>query len=104
MSFLDCDRTTGRPLLIFFAALQLADIVTTNCALALPGHREINPVMAGSMAQLGPAWWLPKLAIIGAVALTALWAHRRRSKILMSALYACIAITLTVVASNLAQL
>src|SRR4029077_3919204 len=64
-------------LLILFVDLQLADVVSTNYALALPGLWEANPLMAISQAKLGAAWWLPKLAAIGLVALTAPWSRRR---------------------------
>jgi len=64
-------------LLILFVDLQVADVVSTNYALALPGVWEANPLMALSQAQLGTAWWLPKLAVIGLVALTAPWSRRR---------------------------
>jgi hypothetical protein len=62
---------------ILFVDLQLADVVSTNYALALPGVWEANPLMAISQATLGTAWWLPKLAAIGLVALTAPWSRRR---------------------------
>jgi Domain of unknown function (DUF5658) len=64
-------------LLILFVDLQLADVVSTNYALALPGVWEANPLMAISQAKLGTAWWLPKLAAIGLVALTVPWSRRR---------------------------
>jgi hypothetical protein len=68
-------RWPGTPtnwlLLILFVDLQLADIVSTNYALAVPGVWEANPMMALSQATLGAAWWLPKLAAIGLVAITA---------------------------------
>jgi hypothetical protein len=44
-------------LLILFVELQIADILTTNHALALPGVWELNPLMAMSQAKLGDAWW-----------------------------------------------
>jgi uncharacterized protein DUF5658 len=64
-------------LLMLFVDLQLADVVSTNYALALPGVWEANPLMAISQAKLGTAWWLPKLAAIGLVLLTAPWSRRR---------------------------
>jgi hypothetical protein len=64
-------------LLILFVDLQLADVVSTNYALALPGVWEANPLMAMSQAKLGAAWWLPKLAAIGLVSLTAPRSRRR---------------------------
>ena len=50
---------------ILFIGLQIADVVTTNCALAIPGNWEANPIMHLSQAHLGAAWWLPKVAAIG---------------------------------------
>ena len=64
-------------LLILFVDLQLADVVSTNYALAVPGVWEANPLMALSQAKLGTAWWLPKLAAIGLISLTAPWSRRR---------------------------
>jgi hypothetical protein len=66
-----------RVLLALFVALQFADVVSTNYALAMPGVWEANPLMALSRANLGALWWLPKLAAIGLVALTAPWSRRR---------------------------
>ena len=71
--------------LLLFVDLQLADIVSTNHALAVPGVWEANPLMALSQARLGAAWWLPKLAAIGLVALTAPWSQRRWPMILIIA-------------------
>jgi Domain of unknown function (DUF5658) len=68
---------TNRLLLLLFVNLQLADVVSTNYALAMPGVWEANPLMALSQAKFGPAWWLPKLAAIGLVSLTAPWSRRR---------------------------
>jgi hypothetical protein len=60
-----------------FLALQLADIVTTNYALAVPGIWEANPLMAFFQAKLGAAWWLPKLVVVGFICLaTPLWCKR----------------------------
>lgn len=50
------------------AALQFADIITTEHALAAGTAIEGNPVMAWYMLAYGPFWWvLPKLALITAV-------------------------------------
>ena len=49
--------------LALFVALQIADILTTNRALTIPGVWELNPLMAFSQAKLGTVWWLPKLAV-----------------------------------------
>ena len=69
------DRTSGhiylpatfsqRSLLIFLAALQVADVLTTNRALAAPENWELNPFMAYTIAHWGAAWWLPKVALVG---------------------------------------
>ena len=94
----------SRLTLILFATVQVADIITTNRALALPGRMEVNPLMAQAMAHLGSAWWVPKLAIIGCALLAARWVAGRHSRSLMPACYAAIAFTLAVVASNIAHL
>src|SRR5947207_6827812 len=74
---------TGRPLpplnwalLILFIALQVADVVTTNHALAVPGNWEVNPLMEFAQAQLGPSWWIPKIVAAGLAAIVVL--HIRR--------------------------
>ncbi|HLG89091.1 MAG TPA: DUF5658 family protein [Alphaproteobacteria bacterium] len=94
----------ARPMLLFFTLLQLADIATTNRALALPGNAEVNPVMSSAMAHLGPAWWLPKLVVLGLIFVATRYAHDSRSKLLISALYAAVAMTFLVVANNLTRL
>ena len=66
------DHTSGhsaltylqRLLLILLAALQVADVLTTNRALAAPENWELNPIMAYTMAHWGAAWWLPKVALV----------------------------------------
>jgi len=65
--FASTNVSAGRLLFIVFAGLQVADIVTTDRALAVPGNWEANPLMAFAQAHLGEAWWLPKLAILGFV-------------------------------------
>ena len=50
---------------ILFIGLQIADVVTTNYALAVPGNWEANPIMRLSQTHLGTAWWLPKVAAVG---------------------------------------
>ena len=52
-----------------FIALQIADVVTTNYALAVPGNWEANPIMHLSQTHLGSAWWLPKVAAVGFAAI-----------------------------------
>jgi hypothetical protein len=64
-------------LLILFVELQIADILTTNHALALPGVWELNPLMAMSQAKLGAAWWVPKLAVVAYLCLAATLMRRR---------------------------
>jgi Domain of unknown function (DUF5658) len=67
----------NRMMLLLFVELQLADILSTNQALARPGVWEANPLMAFSQARLGAAWWLPKLAAVGLIAAMAPWSRRR---------------------------
>jgi len=50
---------------VFFIVLQVADVVSTNYALTIPGNREINPLMHLSQTHLGTAWWLPKVVAVG---------------------------------------
>jgi Domain of unknown function (DUF5658) len=78
-------------LLMLFVELQLADVLSTNHALARPGVWEANPLMAWSQAKLGAAWWVPKLAIIGLVASTA-HRSRRRWPIVAMVLVSCAAV------------
>jgi hypothetical protein len=63
-------------LLILFIALQVADVVTTNHALAVPGNWEVNPLMEFAQAQLGASWWVPKIAAAGVAAVVV--SHLRR--------------------------
>jgi hypothetical protein len=55
-------------LLILFIALQVADVVTTNYALAMPGNWEVNPLMKFAQIHWGPSWWIAKLAAAGLAA------------------------------------
>ncbi len=64
-------------LLGLFIALEVADVVTTNQRLALPGVREANPIMAALQRELGGAWWLPKAFAFGWVAVAAMRIRRR---------------------------
>jgi hypothetical protein len=70
----DEQRLTSRAywVLIMFVTLQIADIASTNYALAIPGVWEANPLMAFAQAELGTVWWLPKLAAAGVVSAAAL--------------------------------
>jgi hypothetical protein len=55
------DQRTVIGLAILLA--QAADIYTTHLMLAA-GDVEANPIVAASMAALGPGyWWLPKIAV-----------------------------------------
>jgi hypothetical protein len=65
------------PLLLLFALLQVADVVTTNYALAVPGVWEANPLMALMQAQFGAAWWLPKIAVANYLCVAALYMRWR---------------------------
>jgi Domain of unknown function (DUF5658) len=55
-------RRTKRMMLMLFVAVQLADVVTTDHALAI-GALEVNPFMAWAQASLGQWWWFPKMMI-----------------------------------------
>lgn len=85
--------TLALGLFILFAVLQVADAYVTVRALALPGKREANPIMAWFMDKLGvvPALILTKVVVVAGVfyfldstPLAALW--------LLNALY--VAVTL----------
>lgn len=56
-------RATKGALIGAFVALQGADLVTTNSALARHVGVEVNPLMAVAQNGLGPAWWLPKVIV-----------------------------------------
>jgi hypothetical protein len=56
-------------LLAVFVALQAADVVTTNHALAVSGNWEANPIMASYQADWGAMWWLPKAAAVAWICL-----------------------------------
>ena len=72
--------TQERPRLVTIAlivALQFADIITTDHALAAGKATEANPVMAWMMFTAGQFWWLfPKL---GLIAIVLIFARRLRS-------------------------
>lgn len=82
-------------LLALFVLLQFADIASTNHALAFPGNREINPLMASLQAHLGAAWWLPKAAAVALVCLIMPLTGRRWPMLLV------VGFCLLVVAGNL---
>ncbi|MFL5267907.1 MAG: DUF5658 family protein [Stellaceae bacterium] len=56
-------RASRLLLLILLIGLQIADVVTTDYALRVPGIWEANPLMALAQAKLGAVWWLPKLTV-----------------------------------------
>jgi Domain of unknown function (DUF5658) len=56
---------------VFFLGLQVADVVTTDYALAVPGSWEANPIMRLSQTHLGVGWWLPKVVAVGFAAAVA---------------------------------
>jgi hypothetical protein len=87
-----------RLLLLLFVELQLADIMSTNSALALPGAWEANPLMALSQAKLGAAWWLPKAAAVALCCIAVPVLRRSWPLIVAVSYYAAI------VSANLAQL
>jgi len=75
-----CEQPASRTywiLLILFVELQIADILTTDRALAVPGVWELNPLMAISQAEFGAAWWVPKLAVVAYLCLAATFMRRR---------------------------
>jgi Domain of unknown function (DUF5658) len=92
------ESRSRRLLLLLFVEFQLADIVSTNSALAVPGLWEANPLMALSQAKLGAAWWLPKAAAVALCCLTAPVLRRSWPIIVAVSYYAVI------VCGNLAQL
>ena len=92
------EARAGRLLLLLFVELQLADVVSTNSALAVPGVWEANPLMALAQARLGAAWWLPKAAAAALITISAPLLRRSWPLIVAVAYYAAI------VSGNLAQL
>ena len=64
--------------LLVIAILQIGDVLTTNCALQLPGIFESNPVMVLAMRHLGSAWWLPKAWVMMLLLASGVLALRRR--------------------------
>lgn len=75
-------------LLVVFILLQVADILTTNDALARPGVREANHLIQAHMYAYGDLWWLqPKLAVIGVAMVVARRARWRWPLALVCLLY-----------------
>ena len=91
-------RTDWVVLLVLFAGLELADIITTNVGLGLPGNWEANPLMALSQAHLGAAWWVPKAAAALLICLLAPLTRRRWPMVVAVAYFSLI------VLGNLAEL
>jgi hypothetical protein len=56
--------------LLCIALAQLADVISTNVALRVPGAFEANPVVLLSHTMLGNFWWLPKLVLLLGIAVT----------------------------------
>ena len=79
-----------RLLLLLFALLQVADVVTTNYALAVPGVWEANPLMALMQSRFGAAWWLPKVAAVGFICLATPLLRRRWPLLLVVAYYSLV--------------
>jgi hypothetical protein len=74
---IQCVSRAHRLWVMLFVGLQICDILTTNRALAMPGVWEANPLMAWSQAELGAVWWLPKLAVVAYLSLSASFMRRR---------------------------
>jgi hypothetical protein len=85
-------------LLFLFLAPQIADIVTTNYALAVPGIGEADPLMAFSQAKLGAAWWLPRLVVVRFICLATPLSRKRWPTIFVISYHSVI------VCGNIAQL
>ncbi len=84
-------RAMPRPcwlLLALLVGLQIADIVTTNYALAVPRISEANPLVAAWQTNLGAAWWLPKAAVVAIVCAATPLIRRRWAMICVVSLYA----------------
>lgn len=81
-------------------ALQVPDVLTTNAILA-SGGRELNPVIRICMRMGGNMWWVPKMALVLALApfiAASGYPEAQGFLIALNVLY------LGVVASNLRQL
>jgi hypothetical protein len=82
-------------IIVVLAALQIADVVSTNFNLD-HGAFELNPLVERLMIGLGAAWWLPKAGIMALLA-----AGARR--VPFRALYTAAAIYACIVANNITQ-
>ena len=86
-------------LLVVFILLQIADVLTTNDALARPGVREANQFILAHMHTYGDLWWLqPKLAVIGVAMVVARQVRWRWPLAVVCLLYAGIAVNNVIVA------
>jgi hypothetical protein len=83
-------------LIAALAALQVADVLSTNAALTVSGIVEANPVMAWCQGVLGSEWWLPKVAIIAFIAFAMLRVDGLRARWIavgMVGLYAAVVVS-----------
>lgn len=90
-----------RALLVAVALAQLADVLSTNHALAT-GHpvHEDNPVMQLLITYLGAVWWLPKAALAAFFMFMALtMTHVTRRQVMLASVVTTVYIL--VVVSNL---
>lgn len=73
------DRPSAKRSLIgAFVALQIADILSTESALARHAGVEQNALMALAQDHLGSLWWGPKLAVaLGCAVIMARFPHNR---------------------------
>jgi Domain of unknown function (DUF5658) len=85
---------------LFLVVLQIADVISTNIALARPGAVETNPVVSLALAHLGVFWWLPKLIILVPIAL-GIRAGGLRGRREQIAMMAAVVLYAVVVANNL---
>lgn len=67
---MNIDNFTNIQIITFLGLVvaNLADVITTNRALARPGTREANGFIAAIMRKLGRFWGVPKLLIAIAAA------------------------------------
>jgi uncharacterized protein DUF5658 len=86
-------------LLVVFIILQVADILTTNDALARAGIREGNHLILAHMRNYGDLWWVqPKLAVIGIAMVVARQVRWRWPLAVVCSLYAAIVVNNLIVA------
>jgi hypothetical protein len=85
---------------LLLVVLQIADVISTNIALARPGAVETNPVVILALAHLGEFWWLPKLMILVPIAL-GIRAGGLRSRREQIAMGTAVALYAVIIANNL---